>query len=169
MMKSVTITLRRGPLYFSSGHFTIFSATARECLHGHNYYVEAEFVAKESEPGLLCDYAILKQKIKSICTPLHCKFILPTQSPYAKVEIKDEQVQVYFAGETIPFLRKDIVLLPVSNTSLEDLSTYFLDQIMSDVAFMQRYQFHRIEIKIFNGNEQSATATYEARLQSLPV
>lgn len=160
MKKYVILTLRRGPLYFSSGHFTVFSKTERECLHGHNYYVEAEFEAAESEPGLLCDYGILKEEIKKICKPLHCKFLLPSSSPYLHLKEEGDQLFAKFGQEHIPFLKKDIVILPVSNTSLEDLSQYFLDCLLKNTNFIKQYEFRRIEIKIFNGNEQSATATY---------
>ena len=39
---------------FSAAHYTIFSATERERLHGHNYSVSALSLIHISEPTRLC-------------------------------------------------------------------------------------------------------------------
>ena len=41
--QAAIVELHKDELNFSAGHFTIFSKTEREDLHGHNYYVNAVF------------------------------------------------------------------------------------------------------------------------------
>ena len=48
---------RPADLHFSAAHFTIFSATERERLHGHNYSVSARFVAPQGDNGFSADHS----------------------------------------------------------------------------------------------------------------
>ena len=42
MNDTVTIRLAKENMKFSAAHFTIFSASERERLHGHNFRVEVD-------------------------------------------------------------------------------------------------------------------------------
>ena len=51
---------------FSIDHFTIFSSTEREDLHGHNFQLNCNVTAQLGEDGLLFEYAILKGIMKEL-------------------------------------------------------------------------------------------------------
>ena len=55
---------------FSAAHYTIFSATERERLHGHNYSVSARIVAPMGDNGFAADYTVYKQRIGALCEAL---------------------------------------------------------------------------------------------------
>ncbi|MFP2903776.1 6-pyruvoyl trahydropterin synthase family protein [Pyxidicoccus sp. 3LFB2] len=61
MSRTTTIELHKEEMKFSAGHFTIFSATHRENLHGHNFTVYVALTGAVVENGLLSDYGPLKQ------------------------------------------------------------------------------------------------------------
>src|SRR5687767_3245851 len=105
MMKQFkTLEFLGGQLRFSSGHFTIFSATQREKLHGHNYHLEASLTAAILEPRITFDYGIFRDKLIELCQKLHSHFLLPTESPYLKIIEDEEYYYAIFNSQKIPFL-----------------------------------------------------------------
>lgn len=143
-----TIELYREDLKFSAGHFTVFSATHREKLHGHNYQVHASITTLIEENGLRFDYRVYHKKIDAICKHLNLCFLLPAHSPYLKIEEQGAYYQVHFDNEIIPFLKSDVLILPVSNTTIEDLSNWFLDELVKDKADLEINQVQSLTIKI---------------------
>ncbi len=45
-MPRTVIEITKEALHFAAAHFTLFSATERENLHGHNFYVALEIEAE---------------------------------------------------------------------------------------------------------------------------
>lgn len=160
MAKQATLEFYEGFCGFSAGHFTIFSKNKRECLHGHNYSLAASVTAAIREPGMIFDYTIFKDKLKAICTKLDRHFLLAESSPYLKIEEEGEYFYAIFNEEKIPFLKKDVILLPVANTTLEELARWFLHQIITDKKFICGHEISMITIKVFNGSEQSANVNW---------
>ena len=55
---------------FSAAHYTIFSASERERLHGHNYSVSARIVAPMGDNGFSADYNVYKNRLAGLCDAL---------------------------------------------------------------------------------------------------
>ena len=70
MMQSTTIEISKEYLHFAAAHFTLFSDTERENLHGHNFQVTLDAEAPIAEDGLTFDYNILKKALKQMCDDL---------------------------------------------------------------------------------------------------
>lgn len=155
-MEHQTIELIKGPLKFCAGHFTIFNATERERLHGHNYWLEASILAKIVEPGITFDYRIVRDKLVGLCQQLTQRFLLPAQSPYLNIAERDGMVVATFNGQDIPFPKDDVLLMPLTNITLETLSTWFVNKIVDDEAFIKTRYIKALTIKVFNSPEQSA-------------
>ena len=81
MSAAVTIRLAKQNMKFSAAHFTIFSATERERLHGHNFTVEVDIDARMLGNGMCFDYGIYKDRVVALCRELNEWTILPTRSP----------------------------------------------------------------------------------------
>ena len=58
MARFTTIEIRKEYLHFSAAHFTVFSATERERLHGHNWRIGALITGPVGDDGLCFDYDI---------------------------------------------------------------------------------------------------------------
>ncbi len=157
-----TVEFHRDELGFSAGHFTIFSATEREDLHGHNYYVDARFQVRLTDNGMAFDYRIYKNKIRELCAKLHLKFLLPSQSKFLKIEDQGAMWFAHFNNEPIPFLKRDALILPLCNITIEELSNWFLQHLTQDKNDLKKYQIHGITIRVFNGPGQSGGATWNA-------
>lgn len=152
------IEITKESLHFSAAHFTIFGPNKRENLHGHNFRVQAVIEGEIGDDGLTFDYSIIKDILQKQCDFLDEKTLLPQLSPHLEVAEKQEYVQVKFNDETIPFLPRDVLLLPVRNITVEELSNWFLDELLSNNVFKE-LPIRQIAVKVASGSGQWGVAT----------
>ena len=163
-MQTTVITLAKENMKFSAGHFTILSATERERLHGHNYRVAAQVTAVVDEKlGLSFDYRAYKNKLYELCRSLNEYFLLPGKSPYLAITDTGGKLDAEFAGEVIPFLTKDVKVLPLKNISVEELSHWFVEQLSCDKAELAKLKIQKIEVKVFSGPGQAAATSFSSQ------
>ncbi len=161
MARFAQLEIHKEEFSFSAGHFTIFSAAEREALHGHNYYVSIAFHLEIEENGLSFDYRHYKKKISSLCNELDRHFLLPAHSPYLPLSEKENYWIAHFNQEEIPFLKSDVVILPLTNITIEELSYWFLQKILENQPEIAAHAINRIEVKVYNGPGQSGGAQWE--------
>lgn len=158
MNNLTTIEIFGEQLSFSAGHFTIFSPTERERLHGHNYNISASIKAEVQEHGVAFNYEIYKEKIVALCQEINIYFLLPGESTLLKIEEKGKFYCVYFNGEEIPLLKSDTLILPIRNISLEEMSRWFLERLLEDKHSLKDYLIHEITLRVSSGHGRSASA-----------
>ena len=161
---STTIEISKEYLHFAAAHFTLFSSTSRENLHGHNFHVNADISAAIGTDGLTFDYNILKKALKNLCDQLDEQVLMPAHSPYLEIEPGEEHTIVHFNGERIPFLERDLTVLPVRNITVEELAHYFLQQLR-DTPEVAALDINEITLKCSSGEGQWATAHWLADTQ----
>lgn len=159
MKRLATLTLHKDENHFSAGHFTIFSSTEREDLHGHNYNVSLAIDVMLKTNGIAFDYRIYKKKLQDLCSQLDRRFLLPNQSEYLKIEDAGDMWFAHFHHERIPFLKRDVVILPVCNVTIEELSNYFLQHLASNPAELKEHHIQSMTVSVYNGPGQSGCAT----------
>lgn len=156
-----TIEIAKDYLNFSSGHFTLFSPTERENLHGHNWHVACEVTAPINPGGICFDYARVKRLLEKICHELDERVLLPGRSPWLRVETTPELVVAHFAGERIPFLPRDVLVLPVRNISVEELAGWILERVRTGPEFAGE-ELVRMVIRVSSGSNQWAGCEWRA-------
>ncbi|MCX2982984.1 6-pyruvoyl tetrahydropterin synthase [Halieaceae bacterium IMCC14734] len=161
MEKLTTILIDKESHKFSAAHFTIFSATDRERLHGHNFSVSARIVAPVDDNGLTGDYAVYKRKLKQICDAIDEYTLIPSQSLYLQISEQDEYYRVTHDTDTMLFLKSDTQLLPVRNTTVEDLSSYLLDTLVEDKAFLNDQDIRELEVMVASGPGQTGASLWQ--------
>ncbi|MDZ7684696.1 MAG: 6-carboxytetrahydropterin synthase [Gammaproteobacteria bacterium] len=93
-------------------------------IHGHNFQLACEATAPVGDDGLmLFDYGVLKRVLRELCDEIDEKMILPERSPYLAIDHDGDYVVAVFNGERIPFLPRDVMTLPIANTTVEEFST----------------------------------------------
>lgn len=157
MDDGVVIRLDKENMKFSAGHFTIFGPGERERLHGHNFKVAVVLHACVGGNGLCFDYGIYKRKVVALCRELNEYFLLPGRSPLLRVEEDGEAVVAVFGDERIPFLRGDVLVLPVTNVTLEELAGYLLGRLLEDAQAVDAHGIDAIEVSVASGPGQDAT------------
>lgn len=160
MTRVASLTIHKDEFSFSAGHFTIFSATERETLHGHNYYVSISFSIVIEHNGLSFDYRHYKRKMNILCDQLDRHFLLPQHSPYLTIEDDGDYWNAYFNQKKLPFLKEDVIIMPISNITIEELAQWFLDNIRLDQPEIARHLIRGISVNVYNGPGQSGGASW---------
>jgi 6-pyruvoyltetrahydropterin/6-carboxytetrahydropterin synthase len=156
---STVIEISKEYLHFAAAHFTIFSATHREDLHGHNFHVQAEAHCSIGDDGLAFDYNLLKVRLKALCDGLDEKTLLPENSPFLQLETEDDYIVATFAEERIPFLPRDVMTLPIRNVTVEELAHWLLTLLMDDDT-VQELDIARVDLRVSSGAGQWARSTW---------
>ena len=160
MPRLSTIELFKEDMKFSAGHFAIFSSEVRENIHGHNYNVFASFTTLIDDEGLSFDYRFYKDKVRKICDKLNEITLIPGKCKYIKIEENGDYTNIIFNKEKIIFLNRDILILPVFNITVEELSNWVLNEILMDKRELESNKIQNIEIKVFSGPGQSGSAKW---------
>ncbi len=140
------IRLAKENFKFSCSHFTIFSQDAAEALHGHNYYVSAEFGVTELDPrlGMAFDFNLLKPLVRELADRLDEKVLIPSNSPFLKIESKAESVRVSFGKKNYEFPASDVLLLDVVNITAEELARTFASEVASAIKKNARAELKKV-------------------------
>jgi 6-pyruvoyltetrahydropterin/6-carboxytetrahydropterin synthase len=151
------IEISKEYLHFNSAHFTIFSATEREDLHGHTFYVKALIDSGVDATGLAFDYNLVKNRLMGLCERIDEKVLLPEKSPYLTLDRDNGYLIACFGSEKLPFLPRDVVTLPVANITVEELAPWFLSGLMADQQIAD-LKLPRVEVSVSSGPGQWASA-----------
>ncbi len=159
MERLTTLYISKESHKFSAAHFTIFSATERERLHGHNYAVSLRLVAPVGDNGFSADYNVYKNRVADLADSLDEYMLLAGDSPHQQVEDDGDSYRVTFNGETMRFLKSDTQVLPVLNVTVEELSHYLLGKL---VEISAGEDLREMELSVASGPGQRASATWFA-------
>lgn len=155
-----TVELYRNDMKFSSAHFTIFNATERERLHGHNYQVKTYVTAKVGDDGITYDYSITRKQVIALCRSLNEYMLLPERSPYLTIEDQGDNYYVTFNGQGMYFLKADTLVLPIANTTSECLAQWFIDQLIIDQQDLQQKQIIKMKVAVSTTVGQCSVAKW---------
>jgi len=155
-----TIEIAKEYLHFSAAHFTIFSATERERLHGHNFFVAAKVKSEIGDNGLCFDYNELKDKLRTMCEQYDEYMLIPSDSPHLTVTEDGQHYQVTFNKEVLSYPKSDCKLLPVLNISVEELSRFLLSELLKDKRAIESMKLDEIELKVSSGPGQWGVANW---------
>ncbi|STX52870.1 6-pyruvoyl tetrahydrobiopterin synthase [Legionella busanensis] len=152
-----TVELQKESMKFSAGHTTIFSATEREPLHGHMYGVYLALTTWVEENGMTFDYRYYKDRIHKLCRFLNQTFLMPTYSPFLTMSEDEEYYYFIFNKKKIPFLKEDVTLLPLTNITVEELSRWFVNELIKDSEELIKHRIEKVVVKVFSAPGQSAS------------
>ncbi len=117
------IDLSKQAFKFSAAHFLIFPDGSCERLHGHNYRVFIQVDAGITEHGLVIDFKRIKPVVKELVDELDEHLLLPGEHPGLGVKERGDGVtEVTYAGRYYAAPTEDVIVLPINNTSSENLA-----------------------------------------------
>jgi 6-pyruvoyltetrahydropterin/6-carboxytetrahydropterin synthase len=145
---------------FSVAHFTVFSATEAELLHGHNYQVAVEVRGRGLDSmGLLADVARLKGEIRRLCDELDSHTLIPTENPLVHVERAAGSVEVRYGARRYVLPEADVLLLPVINSSMEQFAYLLWSRL---APFLAATHLHYLAVAV--GETSGQRCVYGAEL-----
>ncbi|TFG53939.1 MAG: 6-carboxytetrahydropterin synthase [Gemmatimonadales bacterium] len=146
-------------LTFASAHFITFQGHRCETLHGHNYRVAATVEgALDPECQFVIDFGVLKAVLRRLVEDIDHKVLLPTKNP--KVGLREEQDRLfvdYLGTSTYVFPVRDCALLPIANTTAEELAAHFAAEVREHLRRDGYTSLTALEIEVEESFGQSAT------------
>ncbi len=128
--------LKKQNFKFSSSHFTIFSESKAEFLHGHNYQVAVKVQLDNVDPKteMAVDFNVIKKAVRAVCDELDEKILLPKKSTCLRVSDSPHyknHTEVRFADRVYCFPSNEIQYLDASNITSESLARCIHQQLAS--------------------------------------
>jgi 6-pyruvoyltetrahydropterin/6-carboxytetrahydropterin synthase len=157
-MLNTTLHLYKQNFKFSSAHFLIFDAQSAEKLHGHNYQVEVDIGVPSQEEmetrGFFIDFNVFKKHIKEQLDQWDEHVLLPARHPEMKISLKSPSMEVRFRDRFYVFPENEVVLLPVTNTSVEQLSKLLAEEFFRE---FQKHSVKEIRVSVEETRGQAAS------------
>lgn len=161
MSASVVIDVDNQYLHFSAAHFTIFSSSERERLHGHNFSVRARAKSQVQADGLAFNYQILKQALHKVCESLDEYTLIAKDSPHLHIAEEGDYYAVEFASQKMLLLQNETLLLPIPNITLECLGSYIIQRLKQQGLFKQA-EIESLELEVSSGPGQRVSSFYSS-------
>jgi 6-pyruvoyltetrahydropterin/6-carboxytetrahydropterin synthase len=134
MSRRFSIEVAKDYFNFASAHFLIFANGQREALHGHNYQVSVGVEGELDKAGVVLDFITFKPLVKRVCDDLDHRTLIQTKSPMIRVRRRPKDVEILYKQQRLLLPRRDVILLPLKNTSTELLAEYIAKQIRRKVG-----------------------------------
>ncbi len=161
-MHATTLHLAKQNFKFSSAHFLIFDEKSAEMLHGHNYQVKVDVFCSKSadqqEQGYFIDFHQLKKIIKEQCDIWDEHILLPEKHPDMKYKVSSngQNYDINFRDRFYSFPKKETIWLPVTNTSVENLSLLLAQNLLKKLKSLG---VGKIRVSVEETRGQSASST----------
>jgi 6-pyruvoyltetrahydropterin/6-carboxytetrahydropterin synthase len=123
-------------------------------LHGHSYAIHARLHGIQDEKGIIIDFSIAKQILRTIAEKLDHKVIIPSNSTVVTTKQSNESIELHSLGKTYVFPKSDCVLLPIYSSSAEHLAEYVLKNFLSGLG--NNHTLTQVEIGVDEGYGQGA-------------
>lgn len=150
------IRIDKEDIKFSAGHFTLFADGSRERLHGHNFSVAAVVSARIENHGMTFDYNLVKTALRCLCRELDEYVLIPALAPALTISTIGSSLSVVCGGDEIRLPADDVRLLPIRNTTVEELAGYLLTLLMDREPWALRWGVTEMAVEVSSGPGQSA-------------
>ncbi len=158
MKRLTTLHLAKQNFKFSAGHFLIFDEKNAEKLHGHNYRVWVDIsVPREADlttTGYFVDFAVLKRLIKERLDQWDEHVLIPSLHKDMRIQTREENYDIHFRNRFYSLPQNEVILLPVTNTSVEQLSRVLADDFLK---MFQKYKIQKVRVRVEETMGQSAS------------
>lgn len=148
------VLLEKEQLVFSAAHFITFAGDVCECLHGHNYGVRAQVTGPLDENQYVVDFIAFRDALAAIVKQLDHHMLLPTTHPLIEVREDEVEVVVTFRTKRWVFPREDCVLLPISNTTAEQIAAWVAMELRELLKPKIGHAIQKLEVAIDENHGQ---------------
>ena len=125
-------------------------------LHGHSYIVRLRLDGDIGDEGMIMDFVVLKKGLKAIIEDFDHRTLIPTESEDVKVTVTEDSVEAVSCGKRYVFPRVDVTLLPIPNTTAEEMAKMMTLRMVSDIEFPPNVR----SVSIGLDEERGQTAWY---------
>ena len=142
------VRVTKDHLVFSAAHFITFNGNVCERLHGHNWRTAVEVVGPLDENRYVFDFIALRDALQKIVNELDHRVLLPTTHRQIHVQADDREVIATFENRRWVFPREDCVLLPVENTTAEEIAAWIAKRLREVVVAVAKTPMDLIQVEV---------------------
>ncbi|MBY0385633.1 6-carboxytetrahydropterin synthase [bacterium] len=155
-----TLLLKKENFKFSSSHFTIFSKSTAEHLHGHNYQVSIKVLFEKinTETEMAVDFNLIKKEVRQICEQMDEKILLPKKSKFLNIIESPHyknHTEVHFNERRYCFPNNEIYYIEANNVTSEALARVIYKKLEKHI------KGSRFSVTIFETAGQAAQYSEE--------
>ena len=114
---------------FSAAHFITFAGDICERIHGHNYGVRASVEGPLDENRYVVDFIALRDAVLNETQQMDHHVILPRDHAEIKVTSDAKETTATFRDRRWVFPNEDCVILPVINTTAEEIARVIAQRV----------------------------------------
>ena len=156
------ITVTKDHLVFCSGHFISYENSKCERIHGHNYRAKIEIEGKLDENHYVFDFIALKHRTKEITDLLDHRMMLAKNNAFIEVREEGNRVCVKHKEKEWIFPAEDCVILPISDTTAEQLALYIGKSLLESLKKQHNYTPDILRVEVEESFGQSATCELQS-------
>lgn len=157
-MSTHEIHVGGGDLVFCAAHFIALEGGVSEHLHGHNYHLSVTIRGELREGGYVLDFVAVRDRARELISRLDHRLLLPGEGSWFQIGRSDGSVTVEVDGRSYRFPEGDVVMLPVNNTTSENLATHLLDRLTEELELEERAGVVEAALRVEELPGQGATA-----------
>lgn len=153
MVNSLEIDGWKTNICFSSSHLI---SGHKKCgfLHGHTYAIHSWVYGSKDAQGFIVDFLSMKSILREIADKLDHRILISLQDE--NVVVTNKEIQINNDGKNYNFPIEDCVLLPMKNTTAENLAEYILEELLKKIDLPKNIK--KIVIGVEEGFGQQARA-----------
>lgn len=150
MIEQYHVRLEKQRHVFCAAHFITYGDDVCEPLHGHNYHVAVEVAGPLEENQYVVDFMFLTDELQQICNDFDHTMLLPTDHPTIRVQADDQdsEIEVTHGRRRWVFPKEECRLLPVVNTTAEQLARYIGGQLLDRITAASLARPERLTVEV---------------------
>ena len=152
------IEIARELFKFSCAHMTVFPDGTKERLHGHNYYMGIAVELSDVSFRNMVPFEPIKTAVAALCSEWKEHTLLATDNPHMEVRRDaDGEIELFLCGERYVLPRRDVLLLPVDNITVEALAALAADILIERLgSVLRRDLVEAVEVRVTESPGQGA-------------
>lgn len=128
-----TVDIGGGDFRFSAAHTGLHDGRF-EAMHGHTYLPTLTLTGVPDASGMVVDFRVVRAALREAIAPLRSRTLLAGAAGAAAPVYDGESVRFTDGTKTYVLPAADVVALPMSNTTTEQIAAYLLAQVAPAVV-----------------------------------
>lgn len=151
---SFAVDVSKEQFVFSAAHFITFAGDICERLHGHNYGVRVRVEGPLDNNRYVVDFIALRDAVLEQTAALDHHVILPRDHAEILVSSEATETTVRFRERRWVFPNDDCVVLPVVNTTAEEIARVIAERVIAKTFDRFGSALTRIEVAVDENHGQ---------------
>lgn len=148
------VDISKESFVFSAAHFITFAGNICERIHGHNYGVRVAVEGPLDENRYVVDFIALRDAVLEQTMAWDHHVLLPRDHADISVETVDNEVIARFENRRWVFPEEDCIILPVVNTTAEELARVLAERLIEATAAKFGKNLSMIEVAVDENHGQ---------------